>query len=240
MKLWLDDERSAPEGWVHATSVALAKVFAGAAYALGEFDMCSLDHDLGQGMLCKYCGKEIESSEVTYVHKSSREALCVRSRRCYAFPARETDGIAFVDWMAETGNWPKEKPLVHSMNPAGRMRMQSTIDRYWRNPAAEEEGLTREDASPFELWCFQYLNGKTDTALENSLEDAWDAALEWQQKEGRRIAQITQVDAWEIECFLCAEKSMRWSGLSTTPEGARALFSEHQASAHSARSQQKL
>ncbi len=43
----------------------------------------------------------------------------------------EDDGIRFVDWMCETGNWPKKKPVVHSMNPAGRLRMERTIDRYF-------------------------------------------------------------------------------------------------------------
>ncbi len=35
--------------------------------------------------------------------------------------------------MAETGNWPEEKPQVHSMNPVGKQAMQQTIERYFSN-----------------------------------------------------------------------------------------------------------
>jgi hypothetical protein len=41
------------------------------------------------------------------------------------------DAIRFVDWMAENNIWPQIKPKVHSMNPAGRLRMERTIDRYF-------------------------------------------------------------------------------------------------------------
>lgn len=45
----------------------------------------------------------------------------------------ERDGIVFVDWMVKTKCWPNTKPVVHSMNPVGRQRMQQTIERYWPN-----------------------------------------------------------------------------------------------------------
>jgi hypothetical protein len=41
------------------------------------------------------------------------------------------DGIYFIDWMAENCIWPDKKPVVHSMNPVGRMRMELTINRNW-------------------------------------------------------------------------------------------------------------
>jgi hypothetical protein len=45
MKLWLDDERNAPEGWV------LVKTALDAIVALrrDEYEEISLDHDLGEG-----------------------------------------------------------------------------------------------------------------------------------------------------------------------------------------------
>jgi hypothetical protein len=43
----------------------------------------------------------------------------------------KADAIYFVDWMAEYNIWPQEKPVIHSMNPVGRARMQRTIDRYF-------------------------------------------------------------------------------------------------------------
>jgi hypothetical protein len=104
MKLWLDDERPAPEGWLRARSVEEAIYIMGYSrfsptksereFPYREnFEACSLDHDLGMG--------------------------------------DDNDGIQFVDWMVENGIWPKTKPTVHSMNPAGRKRMERTIDRYW-------------------------------------------------------------------------------------------------------------
>lgn len=98
MKLWLDDIRPAPEGWVWVKTVQEAIDMTTACVSIGwqvgdEFDECSLDHDLGQG--------------------------------------DENDAIQFVDFMAENNIWPIKKPLVHSMNPAGRLRMERTIDRYF-------------------------------------------------------------------------------------------------------------
>ncbi len=34
-------------------------------------------------------------------------------------------------WMAETGHWPRTRPVVHSMNPPGAERMRGVIERYW-------------------------------------------------------------------------------------------------------------
>ncbi len=45
MKLWLDDERGAPEGWVWVNT-ALEAI---SALRHNEFELISLDHDLGEG-----------------------------------------------------------------------------------------------------------------------------------------------------------------------------------------------
>lgn len=42
-KLWLDDERPEPEGWVRVKTAQMAIIH----LASGEFDEVSLDHDLG-------------------------------------------------------------------------------------------------------------------------------------------------------------------------------------------------
>lgn len=34
-------------------------------------------------------------------------------------------------WMAKTGKWPTNKPLVHSQNPIGAEAMRFVIDRYY-------------------------------------------------------------------------------------------------------------
>lgn len=41
----------------------------------------------------------------------------------------EPTGYTVVCWMEEHGVWPPEGTKVHSMNPAGRARMQVVIDR---------------------------------------------------------------------------------------------------------------
>lgn len=51
LRLWLDDDeenRKAPEGWLHVTWVPLA-IHVARFYALiGEWEACDLDHDMGQ------------------------------------------------------------------------------------------------------------------------------------------------------------------------------------------------
>lgn len=50
MKLWLDDERTPPEGWKWAKSVREAKYEVLHCYSRQEdFEEASLDHDLGDG-----------------------------------------------------------------------------------------------------------------------------------------------------------------------------------------------
>lgn len=49
VKLWLDDERHAPHGWVWCKTVEDAQQIAKQAYDSGLFEACSLDHDLAQG-----------------------------------------------------------------------------------------------------------------------------------------------------------------------------------------------
>jgi hypothetical protein len=92
VKLWLDDVRPAPPGWVHAHTIGEAQRY----LETGKVEEASLDHDLG---------------------------------------FEEPDGSALVRWMAQTGHWPKSKPVVHSMNPVGRQYMESVIERYFgRSP----------------------------------------------------------------------------------------------------------
>ena len=90
MKLWLDDAREPPAGWVQVRTVAEAQ----ALLSSGQVEEASLDHDLGPD---------------------------------------EPDGSALVRWMALTGHWPRTRPVVHSMNPAGRSYMEAVIDREFGN-----------------------------------------------------------------------------------------------------------
>jgi hypothetical protein len=107
--MWLDDERPAPREWTWVKTLAEAKEFA----ADGDVDCMSLDHDLGW---CQACESAADGA--------------VTGCTC------ET-GYHFVMWLAETGLWPAQKPIVHSMNPAGRANMIAAVDRYFGTKAGE-------------------------------------------------------------------------------------------------------
>lgn len=53
MKLWLDDTRPAPEGWMHVASVADAILWC-KIIGLSEVEEISLDHDLGENVATGY------------------------------------------------------------------------------------------------------------------------------------------------------------------------------------------
>lgn len=48
MKLWIDDERPAPEGWHHVRTYATAEIALLAAVESRELTAVSFDHDLGE------------------------------------------------------------------------------------------------------------------------------------------------------------------------------------------------
>jgi NAD+-processing family protein with receiver domain len=47
-------------------------------------------------------------------------------------PKGEKTGYDVVCWMEESDVWPRDGVVVHSMNPAGRSRMQAVIDRHYK------------------------------------------------------------------------------------------------------------
>lgn len=106
MKLWLDDVRLPPEGWVWCkTAVEAIEVL-----ATGEVEEASLDHDLGCCEACTQC---------TGLHGYSNGCI----HNCH------WTGYTVVKWMAENNVWP-ETIWVHSANPVGAANMQAVIDRY--------------------------------------------------------------------------------------------------------------
>ena len=104
MKLWIDDIRPAPEGYIHIKSVDEAKeciVFAEEQYAKRnevfydckpfQIELIDIDHDAGD--YAKYGG----------------------------------DYIKLLNWLEETSrNYPIR---IHSMNPVGRENMRAIIRR---------------------------------------------------------------------------------------------------------------
>lgn len=109
MKLWLDDIRHPAEhgciGW-HWARTANEAI---AALQTGEVTEASLDHDL------------------CFEHHAEGGDYD------YPFSGRsEKTGYAVVLWMEQNNVWPRDGVRVHSMNPAGRMRMEAAIDRHHR------------------------------------------------------------------------------------------------------------
>lgn len=102
MKMWLDDERPAPEGWIHAKTVEEAIRLLGT----GSVVEASLDHDLG---MCGECIGGFDGKALQCKHRGT--------------------GYELVLWMAENEVWP-QSVRVHSMNPVGRSNMLQIIGRY--------------------------------------------------------------------------------------------------------------
>ncbi len=109
-KLWLDDVRIAPAGWIWAHSVDEAKKLMSSGV---RFDEMSLDHDMGLGPPCSECANR----------------GCYQDCKCHCHDNLPT-GYDFVKWMGENNLWPPKRPNVHSMNPAGKQNMDEYINRY--------------------------------------------------------------------------------------------------------------
>ena len=114
MDLWLDDMRPAPKGWHHVKTVEEAKF----ALLTASVQRASLDHDLGA---CTDCLKGRLPSEWLDDHDGEQMPNCEHFGT----------GFTLVRWMEETGNWPTEKPTVHSANRAGSAMMRAIIDKHY-------------------------------------------------------------------------------------------------------------
>lgn len=132
LKVWLDDSRPAPSGWLRVTSVRNARKLVEA----GLVREISLDYDLG------WCAECLAREE--HLKSSGR-------RHCEHTPT----GYDLVAWMAETGRWPAAPPTVHSGNIEGGARMLGVIARYWHDgaltpqpiPGGDGESIGPTDAS---------------------------------------------------------------------------------------------
>ena len=113
LRVWLDDSRPAPTGWLHLRSV-------GAVQALLKSKLVrelSLDHDLGW---CANCIRE-----GAHLRKSGH-------RHCPHTPT----GYDLCVWMASENAWTPVPPAVHSGNLEGGARMLGLIASRWADPSA--------------------------------------------------------------------------------------------------------
>ncbi len=130
VKLWLDDSRPAPPGWLRVTTVASAKRLL-TAQVVHEI---SLDYDLGWCLDCISRREHLKHTE---------------HRHCPHTPT----GYDLVVWMAQSGHWPTLPPTVHSGNLDGGARMLGVIARHWHGdllvtPVAAPEAAGVAHASP--------------------------------------------------------------------------------------------
>lgn len=126
MKLWIDDVRPAPEGYIHIKSVNSAKRFIeacewdecehGKISFQNQIELINIDHDAGQ-----------------YVSEGG-------------------DYINLLNWLEETSrNYPI---CIHSQNPVGVANMRRIIERNgWKE--VESKGIDRSRCNKcvYELYC---------------------------------------------------------------------------------------
>lgn len=136
--LWLDDVRDPVQhgalGYVWVRTVPEAQ----AALETGLVRRASLDHDLG---LCDACWA---GAKAAAQDGDGAALLDLKNRLAwnhglasYASCKHHGTGYDLCLWMARTGRWPQERPVVHSANPVGRDAMRGVIARYFGLPAQE-------------------------------------------------------------------------------------------------------
>lgn len=125
LKLYLDDVRPAPEGWVLAKSVADAC----ARILLNEdtFEV-SLDFDLG--MINDHCET---CNDVGWGRPKGHPDYCVDcTHRILEHDESAPTGIELIHWFDKTGIMPTDIWL-HTANPVGRKAMEYAIKDLYRN-----------------------------------------------------------------------------------------------------------
>jgi len=126
MKLWLDDMRPAPIGWLHAKTVAEAIEL---CERNPQVEKMSLDHDLGACLACMQHFTGLNTTDRTTLV----EAWLVKSEyQSMPHCVHEKSGHDFVVWLENNpGYCPAEMPNVHSANPVGRDRMRLGLQRLY-------------------------------------------------------------------------------------------------------------
>lgn len=140
-KLWLDDDRPAPQGWVWAKTAKSAigyleryesilrnpRLAANLAKyskrlpGIWEITQMSFDHDLADVHYeYWYIGHHPGAGGLS---KAVREEARRRA-------AKEMTGYDVLLWMAEHEVWPTEACYVHTQNDAAQEKMCGVIDRY--------------------------------------------------------------------------------------------------------------
>lgn len=141
LRVWLDDSRPAPAGWLHLRSVPAVRQLL-EAHLVREL---SLDHDLGW---CADCIRE-----GAHLRKSAH-------RHCPHTPT----GYDLCVWMADTGIWPAVPPAVHSGNLEGGARMLGLIARHWSGDGTPAGAGAAAPDTPRQMPAMQALHDMTAVA----------------------------------------------------------------------------
>lgn len=111
MRLFVDDFRPCPAGWVLARSVDEAK----SHLSTGSVEAVSLDHDLGSCEECRSTGVDIgdmRKPETTF----------------FRWCPHVEDGVSLAQWMVHRDLVPPSW-VVHSQNPVGRAKMVAILSQ---------------------------------------------------------------------------------------------------------------
>ena len=131
MKLWIDDVRPAPEGYVWCKSVNSAKRMIGlvADTYVVEFNPGHFTLAYGEAEL-KQLENRVEHKVNIVSHTDPLELIDI-DHDAGDFACDGGDYIRLLDWLEETGrNYPIR---IHSMNPVGVANMRAIIQRNnWR------------------------------------------------------------------------------------------------------------
>jgi hypothetical protein len=108
--LYLDDNRTTPEGWKRAHNAEEAKV----RLLSGPVDHMSFDFDLDNPD-CETCNFAC----------GLREGGCQHGCGCH--DAGDENGLDLLQWMKDQRIWPRNYPQVHSHNLLGSLKMKHFI-----------------------------------------------------------------------------------------------------------------
>jgi hypothetical protein len=154
LRVWLDDSRPAPAGWMHLRSVEAVQQLL-TAHLVREL---SLDHDLGWCADCIREGQHLRKSGKRHCpHTATGYDLCV--------------------WMSDTGTWPALPPAVHSGNLEGGARMLGLIARHWADIPAETPKSPRPGATGFGAPMRAAGEGGAAKALIDQVKRRWGRDL---------------------------------------------------------------
>ena len=120
MKLWIDDVRPAPEGYVWCKSVNQAR-----ACIIKHEDIACEHYSLAAKKMLN--GKETEFFEQLNLGSKYLCELLDMDHDLGDYAADGGDGVKLLDWLEETGrNYPIR---IHSQNPVGVENMRRIIQR---------------------------------------------------------------------------------------------------------------